>query len=351
MNSSSDRLILITFLCLLSFFFIGCLAVNHIAYSSEEVNPTDTLSPTPTRYIITVNIATNTPEVSTNNDNQDQNQIQVIDFEEITPGVYLLYEEWKAEPSIIGINLETSEEVYFSNNWHAYDNERNRIAYLNNERNLVIQNLHTKDSGEISVDYRCSEKTWSPDGRYIAMNCEDRVYVVSVDDLTLHLLTTWTHPSVHSYWNPTWSPDGKWIATSFRQLSSLNTTEYDDIYLLDASCITDTSTCEERMIGPFLPYSHHVRFAWSPNSDYIAAYSDYAIKVVNINKNTIVTLIDNISDVYGLVWSPDEEMIYYSQETSRYKVDLFKIAFHGGDPFLYAENKGVILSVLDLENH
>ena len=309
----------------------------------------DTPIPTPTRSIISVDIATDTPEASTNAGHQNHNQEPLIDFEDIPSGVYLLYEDWSSDSAIYGINLQTGEQVYVSNKWYAFDDQRNRIAYLNEDRNLEIYNLQTKDSNEIPLNYRCSDMTWFPDDSFIAINCEDRVYVISIDDLALHLLTTWTHPSVHSYWNPTWSPDGKWIATTFRQLSSLNTTEDDGIYLLDTSCIKQPSTCEEKMVGPIFPYSHHVRFAWSPKSDYIAAYVDYSIKIADIKTSDTESLVDNTYDVYELVWSPDGKWIYYSQATERTKIDIYKVSIHGGEPILIAENKGVVFSILDLD--
>jgi len=354
MNSSSEKLIRIFLLGLFSILFISFsyLIVDHLSTSQEELAPADLIIPTPTKQISTVNIATDTSVVIANNNSQEDDQDQFADFVDIPRGVYLLYEEWKRDRSIMGINLDTGEEVYFSDtdSWCAFELTGELVAYINYDINLVIHNLKTKEDEEIPLGFhRCSDMTWSPDGNDVAINCEDRVYVVSVDDMKLHLLTTWTHPSVHSYWNPTWSPDGKWIATSFRQLSSLNTTEYDGIYLLDTSCITQPSSCEEKMVGPFFPYSHHVWFAWSPSSDYITAYVDYSLKQVNIETNDVITLIDETSDIYGLIWSPDGEWIYYSQETDRLKVDIFKIPTHGGDPILIAEDKGRVITILDIE--
>jgi WD40 repeat protein len=349
MMFSSNRSILVSLILLLSFIVVGCLSDNQSTSPAAEILPTNTFIPTPTNYSISVIIATDTPEGSINIDHPEQTPIPLIDFEDIAPGVYLLYEEWSAEANIYGINLESGEEVYFSNWWYVYNNQRNQIAYLNDERDLEILDIHSNESNEIPLDFRCSERTWSPDDSFIAINCEDRVYVISVDDLSVQLLTIWTHPSIHSYWNPTWSPDGKWIATTFRQLSSLNITEVDGIYLLDASCITNPATCEEKMTGPYFPLSHHVRFAWSPYGDSIAAYVDYSIKQVNLNTNDIKTLIDEISDVYDLVWSPDGKWIYYSQATDLNKVDIYKVSIQGGDPVLFAEDKGVVLSILEID--
>jgi Tol biopolymer transport system component len=322
----------------------GCLADTQSTSLVADILPPKTLTLTPAGHIIDITIATDTPEDSVNTEFPEPTPIPLINFEEITPGVYLVYEEWTKEADIYGIDLESGEDIYFSHRWYMYNNQRNQVAYLKDERTLEILDIYTKASDEIPLDYRCSEKTWSPDDTYIAINCEDSVYVISVDNLAVQLLTTWAHPSVHSYWNPTWSPDGKWIATTFRQLSSLNITEDDGIYLIDSSCISDPSTCEEKMMGPYFPFSHHVDFAWSPSGEYIAAYIDNAIKQVDLKTNEMINLIDELPDVNHLVWSPDGQWIYYSQAT-----DIYKVSVQGGDPLLIAEDKGVVLSILEIE--
>ena len=351
MKLSLGRSKLIAICTIFSIFTSGCLMLNQRSSTPVEVFPSNTMSPTSTQGITTNKTTTESSRVAATKDHTAPDQIELFDSKSIPAGTYLLYEDWDGNHSVFGINLETSEEYFLLDSWRSYSNKRNRVAYLNDNNNLVILDLDTQDENEVTLDLRCYEKNWSPGDSFLAINCEDQIYVVSTDHYEYELLTHWVHPSVDSYQNPIWSPDGEWIAASYRQLSSLNPTEDDGIYLLDTTCINKVSKCEDSMLGPFFSYVTHSIFAWGPNSQRIAAYVNYSLQVVNINTEEYITLIDDIFDVYGLQWSLDGNWIYYSRKSDTGRdVDIYKVSLLGGESVLIAQDSGVIISIIVLDD-
>jgi len=345
------RFFLILILCFFSFIIVGCLDRNSTKSSIDEgaINSTVSQIPAPTRYIITVGISTETAVVPTDYRNlilENRN-----DLEKTPPGTYLLYTDWKSSNNVFGINIKTKEEINISENMYSYSNDRNLVAYLDDDRNLMILNLNTEEE-EIALNLRCYGGNWSPDDRYLAINCEDKIYVIRTKDFDVQNMTSWAHPSVDSFQNPSWSPDGKWIATTYHQLNSLNSTEDNGIYLIESGCIEHNSLCED-LSGPFFPFSIHSEYSWSPDSEHIVTYINNALQVVNIKTTETIILIEQIFDVGGLFWSLDDDWIYFSQfsrSESENAINIYQISAQGGEPILVADDKGYIFGLIEVSN-
>jgi WD40 repeat protein len=342
MKYNSMRFQLFIILCLVSITIAGCLGINPDKNSIDGKTEMTIAfqNPTPSRYIITVGISTATAVVPTDYRNlilENRN-----DLEKIPPGTYLFYRDWKESNNVLGLNIKTNEEIYVSKNMFSFSNDKNLVAYLDDDRKLKLFRLDSLSEEEIPLDLHCYERSWSPNDKYLTINCEDNVYAIRIEDLYVHNITSWAHPSVDSFQNPTWSPDGKWIATTYHQLNSLNSTEDSGIYLIDSGCIEQNSLCEE-LIGPFFPYSIHLVYSWSPDSIHIATYLHNAIQIVNTKTNETKRLIDQVSGIGGLLWSPDGDWIYFSQYIGyENTVNIYKISTQGGEPILVAEDKGDI---------
>jgi len=357
MNYKSIRFYLFLLLWIISFIIVGCLGLKTTKLSLDDVTITSTVTPnpTPTRYIITISISTETAEVPITEASIDYKKHILknrIDFGEIPPGVYLLYTDWKSSDNIYGVNIETNEEVFFSEYMFSYSNNKNFTSYRTDDRNLMILNLNTEDEEEIEFNLQCYERSWSPDDKYLAVNCEDQIYVINTEDFGVQQLTSSIHPVVDSYQNPMWSPDGKWIATTYHDLMSLNSTEENGIYLIDSDCINQSIQCKQNMVGPFFPYSIHAEYSWSPDSERIVTYLNNAIQVVNIDTNESTRLIDKVFDIGGLNWSPDGDWIFFSQFFFGIEntINIYKIPAQGGEPILVAEDKGFISTVIEVSS-
>ena len=193
-----------------------------------------------------------------------------------------------------------------------YSNNKEYTSYRTDDGNLRILNLITEDEVEIDFNLQCYERSWSPDDRYLAINCEDQIYAINVENFRVHQLTSSIHPSVDSYQNPIWSPNGRWIAITYHDLMSLNSTESTGIYLINSNCISKAEQCDQDKVGPIFPYSIHPEYAWSPDSESIVTYVNNALQHVNIATNETKVLVDSIFDVGGLDWS-QADWIYFSR--------------------------------------
>jgi hypothetical protein len=345
------------FLFITSLFIVGCLDLNPSKFPLVDETHSITVSPstTPTRYIFTIGVSTETPEVqSTQVPTDYKNQIlqNRIDFETIPPGVYLLYSDWKSTDYIYGFNIETNEEVFFSEYMFQHSNNKEYTSYRTDDGNLMILNLITEDEVKIELNSQCYKRSWSPDDRYLAINCEDQIYAINIEDSWVQQLTSSIHPSVDSYQNPIWSPNGRWIAITYHDLMSLNSTKNNGLYLIDSNCISKSTQCDQAKVGPFFPYSIHSEYSWSPDSKSIVTYYNNALQVVNIETSETNILVDKIFDVGGLYWA-QTDWIYYSQ-FSRSEVEntvnIYKISSQEGEPILIAEDKGFISGLIEVTN-
>jgi Tol biopolymer transport system component len=265
----------------------------------------------------------------------------VIEQESIPVGDHLVYYDWSSESLYLLSEDETLQDQKISDRWGSISKNTEYFAFIRNNNSLVIVDLVNEANKQIPLTLECYNLlSWSPDGERLAIECEDSIYIFSNADQSFRELTNWAQRSVDSFLSPQWSPDGKWIAYSYRQLSSLQLTPEDGVYLVEVDCLNEDSTCKERIQGVYFPYSNDMIKSWSPDSQYLGVFDQTkSIRILDISTHEVRNVIDDLDYIDGLAWSLDGNWLTYSIDGQ-----IFKISPEGGVPISVAEDKGYVVS-------
>lgn len=265
----------------------------------------------------------------------------VIEQESIPIGQHLVYYDRKSESLYLLSEDEAIQDQKISNQMGFYSENTEHFAFIRNNNSLVIVDLVNEAIKQIPLTLECYNPTsWSPDGERLAIECEDSIYIYSILDKFLKPLTNWGQRSVDAFLSPQWSPDGKWVAYSYRQLSSLQLTPEDGVYLIDVDCLNEDSTCKERIQGVYFPYSNDMIKSWSPDSQYLGVFDHTkSIRILDISTHEVRNVIEDLDYIDGLAWSLDGNWLTYSIDGQ-----IFKISPEDGIPVSVAEDKGYVVS-------
>jgi Tol biopolymer transport system component len=324
---------LYTILLLFSLTVCSCANNNETA-SSETTPPTEEIVPTKTE----------TP-TSTKSTTPTETEVSFVPkYGSIPDGVYLTYYDWEIDELRVLTDSDSGQyPVLASHNGNiSYDGKQ--LTFIE-DNELVMVNLVDGTIITIPLPINCKGfPSWSPDGDRLVMGCENNIYVFNIEYETLDLLTNWAQQSVDSFRFPQWSPDGKWVACSYRQLSSLQFTSDDGVYLIEVDCIEDESNCQDRTRGVYFPNSQAMIISWSRDSHYLAVFdNNRSIRMVDISTNEIRELMTDPNNVNGLAWYPDGNWLVYSIGKK-----IYKVSSQGGEPTLLAEDKGYVNSWIEI---
>ncbi|MCK5102834.1 MAG: PD40 domain-containing protein, partial [Cyclobacteriaceae bacterium] len=154
---------------------------------------------------------------------------------------------------------------------------------------------------------------WSPDGNWIAYGAQEIVddkktiaTIFKIPRVGGESIKITSASDLVTAGGFDWSPDGKWIAYSYRQLTSLQLTPEDGVYLIEVDCLTEDSTCKERTQGVYFPYSNDMIKSWSPDSQYLGVFDQTkSIRILDISTHEVRNVIENLDYIDGLAWSLD----------------------------------------------
>ncbi|HQH86630.1 MAG TPA: hypothetical protein PKX49_12970 [Anaerolineaceae bacterium] len=198
-----------------------------------------------------------------------------------------------------------------------------------------VFDLTTGQKSEYPFLKDCYSATLSLDNQYFLATCDSEisggvvVYLISVDGsertpicnfLKENRMCAQTH----------FSPDGEWIAyyVYTPQVGPIPPGT-DGVYLVETSCINQ-ATCDSAKSGPF---SMNARYAWSTNSQYLAARETDAIVIYQLKGEAFqkIKSIEIEPDVYAYsddpVWSPDSTQLAYAS----WDGNVFIISFDGSE--------------------
>lgn len=265
-----------------------------------------------------------------------------VDFTSIPPGSYFVYFDWRSDTLHLLSQDEDQRDIPLVQQLATISPGLRKLAFVKNNR-LVLIDLQTREVGVAALDMDCYQlPSWAPEGDRLAIECEERIHVYSSTSHSLSTLTDWGQRSVDAFHRPAWSPDGSWIAYSYLQLSSLESTPKNGIYIVEADCHADESNCQDQTRGPYLSYAMDPIKAWSPDSDQLAVFDDRnAIRSIDTASMESRTIVEQLEYINGLAWSPDGRWLAYSQDD-----DIYQVPTNGGEPTLAASDKGYLVSWL-----
>lgn len=191
---------------------------------------------------------------------------------------------------------------------------------------LKIRNLN--DGQEIDLQLKnVLSVAWSPDGDSLlisdgedSFNPEDPysdVSVINLDTGEIQVLLDcsedWSEP--FECFVLDWSPDGRWIAFYADQDKSGTQNPQNGTYLLDASCISQPSTCKSvkyQILGGSAALS------WSPDGDQLAIVSGWMgndlFQIFDVTSWSFVQEFLTGKNITSITWSPDRDWIVYTTD-------------------------------------
>jgi hypothetical protein len=214
----------------------------------------------------------------------------------------------------------------------AISTDHERMVYLYGEIGslnfkLVVQNLEDGTITEIPNGEYCNQPSWSPDGSKIVASCQGEIWVISLSTGDSIRVTNWTEPIDQARWSmPIWSPDGKWIA--YLNRPDIHIYPSSGLYVTDASCLSDETTCPSKTIGPFTQ-ALYPPFAWSPDSQYLVTSLKTSISILDFKSNTYreIFKVEHGYLPQSIAWSPDGEYIAFDI----FERDLYIVRAKNGD--------------------
>jgi len=230
----------------------------------------------------------------------------------------------------------------------VFNSDASRLAFITGSGDFPVPHIHrlyTYDLKgdilqEVTAGANCTSPSWAPDGTLLVMECDSSIVVVSLLNGSRTVLASGGDEYNVFYAIPQWSSDGEKIAYIVVP-GIINS----GIYLMDASCITDPSTCPDFTSSPLVAadYAYVPPMAWSPDGRFLAigdggGYTHTSLDVIDIQNDIRQTLVYNIS-LSGVAWSPDGKWIAYGDGLSIYLVPP-----EGGEPTLLADDAGIVVS-------
>jgi len=334
MNTRKNQDIKLYMIFLLFSLVISCCTDNDETASSGTTPPTEKIVPVETDTPANTKTATPTETLES----------FVPNYGSIPDGEYLTYYDYQNDELRLLIETDSDQYPVLAGHNGNISSDGNQLAYIE-DNELVMVNLVDGTTITVPLPINCKGfPSWSPDGDRLVMGCENNIYVFNIEDESLDLLTNWAQQSVDSFLFPQWSPDGKWVAYTYRQLSSLQFTSDDGVYIIEVECIEDGSDCQDRTQGVFFPNSQALIISWSRDSRYLAVFdNNRSIRTVDISTNVIQDLVTDPNNVNGLAWYPDGDWLAYSVG----KI-IYKVSSQGGESVLLAEDKGYVNSWIEI---
>jgi len=176
---------------------------------------------------------------------------------------------------------------------------------------LSIQSLRDGSKSDVpGVFTNATGHLWTPEGRKILADVDGKVELLDITSGDRQLLLDC--PDVFDDGDCSvraWSPDGKWIVFAVHTTRSGTVSPRDGLYLMDASCLADPSTCDEATRGPLLPGVDAV--AWSPDSRSFAVGLRQKLVVFDIETlaQSREVPVEDVTAWHGLAWSPDGQWL------------------------------------------
>jgi WD40 repeat protein len=274
-------------------------------------------------------------------------ELWVIPYEDMPAGKSLVYYNMHDDGLYTLSQDEDGQDLKLSNHWGSFSIDGTLFA-TRESNDLILIDTRTQSRQQIPLNFECNyQPVWSPDLEYIIFDCwEGGIFVYSTRMGLIKHLTNWGHPAVDSFMSPVWSPDGKWIAYSYRQLSSLDTKPVDGVYIIEAECIRDPSSCEDYAVGPLIPDGNPTMLikTWSPDSRYLAAVGYHKpLQVVDVLTGESQEYDMDMEYVEGLAWHPDGSKVLFSNQGSIYVISL-----SSGEIDLMVENKGYVKNYINI---
>ena len=170
--------------------------------------------------------------------------------------------------------------------------------------------------------------TWSPDGKQIAYERvkseESWIYIANIDGTN--------EEKVVMGREPTWSPDGTEIAFVTGKAG------HTRIWLFNLQTRRQKLLLPEDAI-PWMwapawsPSGEKLAFAWLNHFPFVGFFDTQTIYIVNRDGTGVKMIVDEVGNSANTpVWSPNGDMLLYSQRLGNNRAQIFKIALAGGDP-------------------
>lgn len=181
---------------------------------------------------------------------------------------------------------------------------------------LSIQSLRDGSERDVpGVFTNATGHLWTPDAGKILADVDGKVELLDITSGDRRLLLDC--PDVFDGGDCSvraWSPDGKWIVFAVHTTRSGTVSPRDGLYLMDASCLADPSTCDEATRGPLLPSVDAV--AWSPDSRSFAVGLRQRLVVFDIETlaQSREVPAEDVAIWHGLAWSPDGQWLAFADD-------------------------------------
>jgi WD40 repeat protein len=147
---------------------------------------------------------------------------------------------------------------------------------------------------------------WSPNGKLIALGVGSNNHTVMIYDTSNNTLRLSCNTGTADAWNVAWSPDGKYIAVACQDTNAACT------YNAAAPCPDNTVQVFNIEEDGYNKLTFHLHKGnvwgvdWSPDGRYIASGGfDNKIFVWEAKDGSVVFSGEHSDIVYGVAWSPD----------------------------------------------
>jgi Tol biopolymer transport system component len=249
----------------------------------------------------------------------------------LSPGTYLVY--WSQNAWYIK-SIDSSQPIRFltiesQSDFASLSPDGRSVAFVSNENEIMVFDL---DTGAL-LAYPTPEDLfvirsleWSPDGQMLIYDgkpcvfhdCSSGIYALLLESGKTQILIDWSSeidPFDLGGSQSTWSPNGQWIA--FRSFRNLGDRFPSDLYVMDANCITNLTSCSEEswLLGEgYDP-------VWSPESMLTFSNSTgeqlgpWLMDVSNDGSSRLLVNMKGLSEGIGdLKWSPDGKILGFTND-------------------------------------